>query len=479
MYRGSREYNLGLFDLASDAALAYDAAYRIAGSKVSREDGEEDGEGAKTDLFTDIEQIKFALDWLDVADENTVQDGDSSNINFKEPSQYRTARNQEIEDNTSGKIDYPNFASIDIVKEEDLKVRIKKEILTLAKAYLALRVQNEEGENGALRQGVHKPSIALSDENGNSGAQQEKLDPKRDVLASRLESIMTGNSTSAALSNNNQAMQQQQQLQQLLNGGALNLQSAIGTNPQIAQILSAASQNPELLNDNFVRQVVQEQQREAAIRAQIQASLLVSQGGQFGGLGALGQLQLPGIPAVGGVSNLPGQGFAQMNDQNKGDSTGREAKKSALAEKLTVLVGGDGNGGAASNEDEAAQVHDKSAASPNVNQGGNLQALLQGSQTHFNPMVQQVGACVSSGTALLVPTPFLLFTSIDIPPEPHLPTRTATTIAAATQCRRQSKPCDVDGCERGFAAAKPANEQPCWESIRWHSTKLSDGMCSQ
>lgn len=391
MYRGSREYNLGLFDLASDAALAYDAAYRIAGGKVSREDSEED-EGAKTDLFTDIEQIKFALDWLDVADENTAQDGDSSNINFKEPLQFRIARNQEIEDNTSGKIDYPNFSSINIVKEEELKVRIKKEILTLAKAYLALRVQNEEGGNGALGGEEPKSSISSSDENRESGSQghslvptpKVKLDTKRDDLASRLESIMTGNSTSAALPNNSQAMQQ------LLSGGALNLQSAIGTNPQIAQILSAASQNPELLNDNFVRQVVQEQQREAAIRAQIQASLLASQGGQFGGLGALGQLQLPGMAAVGGVSNIPGQGFAQMSDQSMGDSTGKEAKKSALAEKLSVLMGGDG--GTAPTEDVAAQANVKSAASPNVNQSGNLQALLQGSQPHFNPMVQQVGA---------------------------------------------------------------------------------------
>ena len=402
MYRGSREYNLGLFDLASDAALAYDAAFRIAGGKVSREDSEEDEGGAKTDLFTDIEQIKFALDWLDVADENNAQDDDSSNINFKKPSQFRIARNQEIEDNTSGKIDYPNFASINIAKEEELKVRIKKEILTLAKAYLALRVQNEEGGNGALGEEATKSSIASSDENRQLGAQEHSLvpnpnvksDPKRDVLASRLESNMSGNSMSGSLPNNNQAMQQQQQLQQLIGGGALNLQSAIGTNPQIAQILSAASQNPELLNDNFVRQVVQEQQREAAIRAQIQASLLAAQGGQFGGLGALGQLQLPGMAAVGGVSN-PGQGFAQMNDQSKGDSsTGKEAKKSALAEKLSVLMGGDG--GNASNEDGAAQANDKSAASPNVIQGGNLQALIQaqGSQQHFNPMMQQVGASV-------------------------------------------------------------------------------------
>ena len=416
MYRGSREYNLGLFDLASDAALAYDAAFRIAGGKVSREDSEEDEGGAKTDLFTDIEQIKFALDWLDVADENNAQDDDSSNINFKKPSQFRIARNQEIEDNTSGKIDYPNFASINIAKEEELKVRIKKEILTLAKAYLALRVQNEEGGNGALGEEATKSSIASSDENRQLGAQEHSLvpnpnvksDPKRDVLASRLESIMSGNSMPGSLPNNNQAMQQQQhqqqqhqqqqlqqqQLQQLIGGGALNLQSAIGTNPQIAQILSAASQNPELLNDNFVRQVVQEQQREAAIRAQIQASLLAAQGGQFGGLGALGQLQLPGMAAVGGVSN-PGQGFAQMNDQSKGDSsTGKEAKKSALAEKLSVLMGGDG--GNASNEDGAAQANDKSAASPNVIQGGNLQALIQaqGSQQHFNPMMQQVGASV-------------------------------------------------------------------------------------
>ena len=101
------------------------------------------------------------------------------------------------------------------------------------------------------------------------------------------------------------------------------------------------------------------------------------------------------MTAVGGVSNHPGQGFAQMNDQSKGDSsTGKEAKKSALAEKLSVLMGGDG--GNASNEDAAAQANDKSAASPNVIQGGNLQALIQaqGSQQHFNPMMQQVGASV-------------------------------------------------------------------------------------
>ena len=151
MFRGSREYNLGLFDLASDAALAYDAAYRITGSGT---------------ITNDVEEIKYALNWLDhpSASSSTAMK-DEGAFNFTAPSQYRSAREKELAEYKSGKVSHPGLDPKAVPSEEELKVRIKKEILNLAKAYVAQQGM-PESSNESQQANTEQVGGSAGDENG-------------------------------------------------------------------------------------------------------------------------------------------------------------------------------------------------------------------------------------------------------------------------------------------------------------------------
>ncbi len=156
MYRGSHEYNLGLFDLAADAALAYDAAHRVAGGRGSSsatapspsspspkpsKGGDTKSSVGSSSVITGAEEIKYALDWIDCADEMERPSGlledDPVHLNFLRPSDFRQAREKEIssyrdKNNGSNSDDELVFPT-----ESDLKLRIKQEILNIAKTYVA------------------------------------------------------------------------------------------------------------------------------------------------------------------------------------------------------------------------------------------------------------------------------------------------------------------------------------------------------
>mmetsp|Transcript_30867 Transcript_30867/g.65325 ORF Transcript_30867/g.65325 Transcript_30867/m.65325 type:complete len:1087 (-) Transcript_30867:255-3515(-) len=145
--RGSHEFNLGLFDLACDAALAYDVAYRITGGSGSKQ---QDG----LVITNDVEEIKYALNWLDQAgaQANGGPKGNEPGVNFTTPSMYREARRKEIGGYLTGSIHHPTFDFESVPQEEEVKMRIKKEILNLAKAYVVATqgLNNEEGGGGAV-----------------------------------------------------------------------------------------------------------------------------------------------------------------------------------------------------------------------------------------------------------------------------------------------------------------------------------------
>jgi len=128
-----RVHDLGLFDLACDAALAYDAAHRIT---AGGDDGDDDGNNAL--IANDAEEIKYALNWLD-HDDDQVEATSRSMVNFAKPSQYREARQVELGNYLAGKIHRPDFDLKKLLNKEALKIRIKKEILNLARAYVATR----------------------------------------------------------------------------------------------------------------------------------------------------------------------------------------------------------------------------------------------------------------------------------------------------------------------------------------------------
>ena len=149
MYRGSYEYNLGLFDLAADAALAYDAAYRVAGGKSNDPKNNADtkggGDGSEDDssaMVTGAEEIKYSLDWIDCADEmerpSGLSDDDPMHLNFLRPSEFRDARQKEIASRrATNPLNNDNVDDLVVPTESDLKLRIKKEILNIATTYVA------------------------------------------------------------------------------------------------------------------------------------------------------------------------------------------------------------------------------------------------------------------------------------------------------------------------------------------------------
>lgn len=161
MYRGSYEYNLGLFDLAADAALAYDAAYRVAGGKGSvaapsttssndpknNADAKGGSNGSEEDssamvTVTGAEEIKYSLDWIDCADEmerpSGLSDDDPMHLNFLRPSEFRDARQKEIASRrATNHLNNDNVDDLVVPTESDLKLRIKKEVLNIATTYVA------------------------------------------------------------------------------------------------------------------------------------------------------------------------------------------------------------------------------------------------------------------------------------------------------------------------------------------------------
>lgn len=159
MYRGSYEYNLGLFDLAADAALAYDAAYRVAGGKGSvaapsttssndpknNADTKGGSNGSDEDssaMVTGAEEIKYSLDWIDCADEmerpSGLSDDDPMHLNFLRPSEFRDARQKEIASRrATNHLNNDYVDDLVVPTESDLKLRIKKEILNIATTYVA------------------------------------------------------------------------------------------------------------------------------------------------------------------------------------------------------------------------------------------------------------------------------------------------------------------------------------------------------
>ena len=161
MYRGSYEYNLGLFDLAADAALAYDAAYRVAGGKSNDPKNNADtkggGNGSEEDsssaMVTGAEEIKYCLDWIDCADEmerpSGLSDDDPMHLNFLRPYEFRDARQKEIASRrATNHLNNDNVDDLVVPTESDLKLRIKKEILNIATTYVAQQTKTSTSLDG-------------------------------------------------------------------------------------------------------------------------------------------------------------------------------------------------------------------------------------------------------------------------------------------------------------------------------------------
>lgn len=92
IYKGNKEYNLGLFDVSADAALAYDVAHRLV-TKIFAALGKE-----KEALET-YESNEDAPDWLDYGDDASANTGfDIDKLNFLRPLDFKVERERELEE---------------------------------------------------------------------------------------------------------------------------------------------------------------------------------------------------------------------------------------------------------------------------------------------------------------------------------------------------------------------------------------------
>ena len=166
MYRGSHEYNLGLFDLAADAALAYDAAHRVTGGRGLSSSNSPSpppstsGKGTHArGSIPDAEEIKYALDWIDCADKierpSGLPEDDPVHLNFLRPFDFRQAREKEISGHKD-KNKHSNNSDDEIVfpTESELKLRIKQEILNIAKAYVSQQAGNTPDEGSDVTNSI-------------------------------------------------------------------------------------------------------------------------------------------------------------------------------------------------------------------------------------------------------------------------------------------------------------------------------------
>ena len=268
MYRGSYEYNLGLFDLAADAALAYDAAYRVAGgegsvaapSTTSSNDpknnagtkgGGDRSEEDSSAMVTGAEEIKYSLDWIDCADEmerpSGLSDDDPMHLNFLRPSEFRDARQKEIASRrATNHLNNDNVDDLVVPTESDLKLRMKKATTYVAQQATKFEVdddsdQQESSDNNDddddLDQGVGNNSRV--GKIGSRPAKKRKLDMNMSAIddESCHEEAQTLLSLNKKCSVESKKAARAQKLMEFMTGG----DTSMGCNLEQASKLNQAS----------------------------------------------------------------------------------------------------------------------------------------------------------------------------------------------------------------------------------------------
>ena len=151
IYKGNKEYNLGLFEVAADAALAYDTAHRLV-KKITSVTG---GMGKEKETLAEYEADKDTPDWLDCDDEEAqVANGglDPDKLNFIKPQDYRDERARELEESKdAGTQKHKNAPSINTVQ-----MTVRKESIRVVK--IIVGASDGGTNNYRARKGVRKPA---------------------------------------------------------------------------------------------------------------------------------------------------------------------------------------------------------------------------------------------------------------------------------------------------------------------------------
>jgi hypothetical protein len=292
----SGEYNLGLFDLACDAAYMHDVAYRITGGGSS-------SRSKNLLIANDSDKIDYHCNWLEKerdAKDEAVATADDNKVNFSTPSQYSKARALEMSGRMNDKV----------LDESELKIIIRKEILNLAVAYLSTTQKQREGgveerdNKKKVKSSLHKkkswtPDIEEDNQNASvhptlqqddeleALRRKEHNETKKMALANKLKRMMSGeyghqDTSQCAVRHsyvphqigknipeeelNNESLHQlllyqlaaRQQQQRF---GSIGFPSSNGINPSSLEqlLLLASARSNGIVNENIVRQMEQQQ----------------------------------------------------------------------------------------------------------------------------------------------------------------------------------------------------------------------------
>jgi hypothetical protein len=131
IYKHNKEYNLGLYDLACDAALAYDSACRLF-NRPSEAAPQRKGEEAPAEgslVLAELDEAKRVFDWLDLPDSEASGSDALERLNFLTPSLFREARAKEIPSRFHSEGQNLGLPPT----EASLRLKIRKEVLQMAK----------------------------------------------------------------------------------------------------------------------------------------------------------------------------------------------------------------------------------------------------------------------------------------------------------------------------------------------------------
>lgn len=191
IYKGNKEYNLGLFDVSADAALAYDVAHRLV-KKISAAHGKE------KETLEIYEADKNRSDWLEYGEDANANSGlDPEKLNFLRPLDYKLEREKELnESQIAGTQKHENCPKLD-----ELRVVVHKEAIRVVKIIVGAidggtnnyrRKSKKQAalQDGVLRDGTlknpskkrKKPKTSASSDNAN-GNGSFKPDPNVASLA--------------------------------------------------------------------------------------------------------------------------------------------------------------------------------------------------------------------------------------------------------------------------------------------------------
>jgi hypothetical protein len=130
--------------LATDAAFAYDGAYRLFGVKVAQKKVSATtpyNNDVESDPF-DSEEANFVFNWLSYPDEAMMEVESPERMNFTCPSDYRRKRSEELASrllmSPQEPIDAEGLKGLGIISEADLVAKVRKEVISIAKLAAAI-----------------------------------------------------------------------------------------------------------------------------------------------------------------------------------------------------------------------------------------------------------------------------------------------------------------------------------------------------